>query len=365
MSIKMKYGVLLGLALICLSGVAIAQPVDGADVWYTYTPTAANDYVLSLEAFSGATVAVFDGDDVVSDPGTAAPFVHELYSSELTLALDADVPYYFRVAGEDQGGGDFATGAYTIVLDEVGGVEGEPVEGEGEPLEGEGEPVEGEGEPNIDDILDNFDDLDANGDGVLDAEELASQLTNDQFAALDANSDGVLDVCELGGTVTITVDSPVAVACEDFDQAHQDIADAFKSVTANCADKVVTVADIAALDSKGEVVEYNLDEIAAKIPEFGAYDNSIDKTRELFHKYFLFQGGEFTLTYTVDGVTEEQVITIGKECRGCLGCYSCDSCAGRRPIPDNVMDLKRLMSDWLLIGLSIMTLMSLSALKKD
>ncbi len=217
----------------------------------------------------------------------------------------------------------------------------------------------------MDDILDNFDSLDTNGDGVLSPDELLGQLTNDQFVALDTNGDGFLDVCELGGTVTISVDTPIAVACDDFDAAHQDIADAFKSVSANCAGKVVTVTDIAALDSKGEAVDYNLDEIAAKIPEFGAYDNSIDKTRELFHKYFLFQGGEFTLTYTVDGVTAEQVITIGKECRGCLGCYSCDSCAGRRPIPDNVMDLKRLMSDWLLIGLSVMTLMSLSALKKD
>jgi hypothetical protein len=160
-------------------------------------------------------------------------------------------------------------------------------------------------------------------------------------------------------------DETVEVACDDYDVAHQDIADAFKGVTATCADKVITVSNIDAVDRKGNDVEYDLDEIAAKIPEFGEYDNSIEKTREMFHKYFLFQAGTFTITYSVDSAVETQTIIIDKKCRGCLGCYSCDSCAGRRPIPENVMDLKKLMSDWLLIGLSVMTLMSLSTFKKD
>jgi len=452
MSINLKYGAFLGLVLVCMSSLAVAQgPADGADVWYTYTPDVADDYILSLtESFAGATVAVFNGDAILNDPAAALPDVHEEYSAPLTLALDAGVPYYFRVAGVDLGGGVFATGAYTILLDAEPVVEGEgepvegegepvegegepvegegePVEGEGEPVEGEGEPVEGEGEPvegepvegepvegepvegepvegepvegepvegepvegepvegepvegepvegepvegepvegegepDTGDILDNFDDLDQNDDGFLSPDELEGRLTPDQFVRLDTNNDGQLDVCELGGTVSIKVaESTVEVACDDFDAAHQDIADAFKGVTANCAGKVITVSNIAS------DADYDLDAIAAKIPDFGEYDNSIEKTRELFHKYFLFQAGTFTVTYTVDDITEDQTIIIDKKCRGCLGCYSCDSCASRRPIPDNVMDLKRLMSDWLLIGLSVMTLMSLSSLKKD
>ena len=245
--------------------------------------------------------------------------------------------------------------------------EGEPVEGEGEPVEGEGEPVEGEGEPDIQGDL--FDGLDTDDDGRLtydEAQTIIPGLTQEQFVALDTNKDGLLDACELGGTATIVIaDSEVIVVCDDFDAAHRAVADAFHGVTATCADAQITVAMIVARDHNGKPVVYPLDAIAAKIPGFGEYDRSIEKTRGLFHQYFLFQAGEFVLTYaTDDGAVAEQTIVIVNECRGCLGCYSCDSCAGCRPIPDNVMDLKQFMSDWLLIGLSVLVMLSWSVTRK-
>ena len=91
----------------------------------------------------------------------------------------------------------------------------------------------------------------------------------------------------------------------------------------------------------------------------------LQKTRELFHKYFLFQAGEFVLTYTTaDGAIAKQTILIDGKCRGCLGCYSCDGCAGRRPVPEDVMTWKRMLGDWLLIGLSILVMLSMSAMRK-
>jgi large repetitive protein len=250
--------------------------------------------------------------------------------------------------------------------------EGEPVEGEGEPVEGEGEPVEGEGEPveGEPDIQgDLFDGLDTDDDGRLTYEEaqtIIPGLTQEQFVALDTNKDGVLDACELGGTSEIVVTEPeVIIGCDDFDAAHQAVADAFHGVSATCADAQITVVMIKAHDRKGKPVVYPLDAIAAKIPGFGEYDRSIEKTRELFHRYFLFQAGEFEITYNIgDGAVATQTIVIRNECRGCLGCYSCDGCAGCRPIPDNVMDLKHLMSDWLLIGLSVLVMLSWSAMRK-
>ena len=76
-------------------------------------------------------------------------------------------------------------------------------------------------------------------------------------------------------------------------------------------------------------------------------------------QYFLFQPGQYTLTYTVDDTIASQVIIIDNQCRGCLGCYSCDTFARYRPIPDSVMEIKKLSGDWLLVGLSLLIMMSL------
>ena len=284
MSINLKYGAFLGLVLVCMSSLAVAQgPADGADVWYTYTPDVADDYILSLtESFAGATVAVFNGDAILNDPAAALPDVHEEYSAPLTLALDAGVPYYFRVAGVDLGGGVFATGAYTILLDAEPVVEGEGEPVEGELVEGEGETSEGEpieGESDI--TQDLLDALDLDDDGFLSFEEaqtIIPGLTQEQFVTLDRNKDGVLDVCELGGVSEIKVDQPLAnVTCEDFDSAHHTIADAFNSVTTTCADKTISVAMLVARTHKGKPVVYNLDQIAEKIPGFGVYDGTLEK----------------------------------------------------------------------------------------
>ena len=249
--------------------------------------------------------------------------------------------------------------------------EGETVEGEGETVEGEGETVEGEGEGELDirQLLNNFDAGDINDDERLSFEEaqsIISGLTEVQFSSADINGDNLLDRCELGGTVDITIASPtVEIACDDFDTAHQKIADAFKDITANCAGSNVAVADIAAVNNDGKAIEFDIEEIASGLPDFGAYDSSIEKTQELFHYYFLFQPAIYTITYTTDGVSEKQVITIGDKCKGCLGCYSCDRFSGCRPIPDSVMDMKHLLSDWVLLGLGILTLLSLSSIRKQ
>ena len=116
---------------------------------------------------------------------------------------------------------------------------------------------------------------------------MARHITNDQFVALDINLDGLIDKCEFGSAVEIIVaDETVEIACDNFEDAHQAIASAFRGIAT-------------------------------------------------------------------------QTIIIGKKCRGCLGCYRCDSCASRRPIPDDVMELKRLVSDWLLIGLSLLSMTSI------
>ncbi len=215
--------------------------------------------------------------------------------------------------------------------------------------------MEGENDHYVAYILENFESLDVNKDGFLSEEEVTGQLTPEQFGLLDTNDDAQLDVCELGGTVEIKVTAAtVKISCYDYEAAHREVAEVFNGVSATCAGKMPRVTDIVAQDHKGSAVAYVLDDIAAGIFGFGQYDGSIEKTRELFHRYFLFQGGTFIITYTVDSTSVEQTLVVNKNCRGCLGCYSCDACAGCRPIPDNVMDLKHMFGNWLLVGLSLL-----------
>ena len=90
------------------------------------------------------------------------------------------------------------------------------------------------------------------------------------------------------------------------------------------------------------------------------------KNRELFHKYLLFKAGEYVLTYTTaDGGVAKQTFLIDGKCRGCLGCYSCDNCAGCRPVPENWMDLKRIIGDYLLLGLALLSLACWPTLKRS
>jgi len=263
-------------------------------------------------------------------------------------------------------------------------VEGEPVEGEGEPVEGE--PVEGEGEIPVDDIIDNFDGLDTDGDGLLTCGEVGT-LTNDQCAALDTDGDGFISYGELvaisGGEckATLTVQEEVQIECSDYAVAQAAVTDAFESVRADNGCRVdltdsVRVKQIAWVKPNGNYELLNLEEIAASIKDFedGEYDYSIAKTRKLFHYYFLFKPGDYDITWeiVVDGepldnyeASALQWIRVDNSCKGCLGCNS--SCAGCRDryIPADAANLKQLLSDWLLIGLSVLVLLSWSVVNKQ
>lgn len=362
MSMKLKYGVLVGLAVVFIAGAAVAQIEDGADVWYRVAPSAAGTelFTLSLDGFDDATLALFEGNTIATSPATAVPARHREYSKPWLLTLDGAKEYFVRVAGLKQTGGEFAQGEFKLLLQ--GDVDPDVVD-----------------ELIADDLLENFDDI-ADDDGKIGFEEAQSiipGLTQTQFNALDRNGDGKLEKCELeiaAGTfqvaVTLTAAPAVPLDCEVFDDVWAELGKAFKSVSAveNCGD-VDRTADVVVASIKRDNVALTADElaeIAGKIEGFGNYDGSILKTREMFFKYLIFQPGVYALTYEVEGVTAVQTITIDKACGGCMGCYSCDSCAGCRPeVPSDWATVKRLMSDWLLVGLSMMVLMSLSSLRKN
>ena len=119
------------------------------------------------------------------------------------------------------------------------------------------------------------------------------------------------------------------------------------------------------------------EEITGKIEAFSAdeYDYSVAKTQKLFHYCLLFKPGVYEVSYCVlddngtpidiFSATKKQIITIGEDCNGCLGCLGCDGCAGCRDkyIPDSIreLELKRILSDWLLVGLCALGMMCWSA----
>jgi len=136
------------------------------------------------------------------------------------------------------------------------------------------------------------------------------------------------------------------------------------------------VKSITWINSKGESEILNLEEIAAEIDAFadGEYDYSINKTRKLFHYYFLFKPGDYDIAWEIIGedglaltnneASIVQWIQIDDKCKGCLGCNSnCEGCRAKY-IPAEAANLKQLLSDWLLIGLSVLVMLSLSAVSK-
>jgi predicted outer membrane repeat protein len=269
-------------------------------------------------------------------------------------------------------------------------VEGEPVEGEpveGEPVEGEpaeGEPVEGEPTPNdtAENLINQFEQGDANGDGLISIEEasiLMLDLSQDTFAALDLDGDGFLSraelLAELGKTcrpAPTIFGNDTTIACDDFNAAHDSVESAFESVYAvdGCGPNLtdaIRVRRIAWI-SNGNTTYLDLEAIAAGIEGLGEapYDYSINQTQKLFHTSLMFKPGYYLITYQLldeqatpprtYGPEKTQQIIVDDACKGCLGCYSCDSCTSYRPIPDNITDLKRMIGDWLLVGLSLLVL---------
>ncbi|HEX72091.1 MAG TPA: DUF5011 domain-containing protein, partial [Candidatus Hydrogenedentes bacterium] len=164
-------------------------------------------------------------------------------------------------------------------------------------------------EPTEDELLEIFDAMDA-GDGLdyETARTFIPDLTEERFAAFDLNGDELLQRCELEVAVEtrdpITIDiaqdqEQVSVACEEFDDAQQKVANAFKSVTATetCVGDIPrNNIKVAGILSNGKYLSPDdLTAIAANVPDFGDYDNTIDGMQKLFHYYFLFQPGEYVV----------------------------------------------------------------------
>ncbi len=183
--------------------------------------------------------------------------------------------------------------------------------------------------------------------------------------------------------VPVVVAEDAVVSCVSFSDAQNEIARIFENVTAHdgCGEELtenVRVRRIVWVDRRGRIEYLDLEAIASGIDDFepDEYDGTVGKTQKLFHYLLLFRPGTYMIHYELlddDGVptyTYEtrrvQQIQIDDACRGCLGCLSRSSCAGCRDehIPPEAGALKRMLGDWLLLGLSGMVLVSLGALSK-
>jgi hypothetical protein len=270
--------------------------------------------------------------------------------------------------------------------------EGEVVEGEGEVVEGEGEVVEGEGETDVDDIADTlfeeFDNADLNDDGLLDFTEVQNiieGLTQEQFNALDTDGDGLLGLVELAqflGEQCVPVLTAVDadIDCTDYAAAQDTVTAAFESVHAEdgCGTVLTDAVRIRRITRvyNRHIEQLDLEAIAEKSRGFedNPYDYSINATRKLFHLYLLFHPGHYAIEYVTQGEngvlldnyesTKTQRIVIDDACKGCLGCnQNCAGCRARH-IPESINDLKRLISDLLLIGIAVLTAFSWTALNR-
>lgn len=170
----------------------------------------------------------------------------------------------------------------------------------------------------------------------------------------------------------------VPIDCgKEFDAAFAAVTDALTITAANpCGD---LTADIRVTEIKvtypkrGDAITYTVDSInttliqEGKIAAYeGEYTGTLKETITLFQHYFLFKPAIYEITYAVQEPqpTEvTQIIRIDDKCQGPLGCYSCDSCAGQRPLPNAVKYLKRFLSDWLLVGSSILILVAFNKIK--
>lgn len=171
------------------------------------------------------------------------------------------------------------------------------------------------------------------------------------------------------------------VTCEDlFEEGQLAIQTVFQSINAydvgcdvDLTDRI-RVKEINWIKPNGRyVVPLDIETITEKLEVFAEneYDYTVAKTEKLFHYYLIFNPGAYEVFYYILGddgqaidsyrATRKQVITIDEKCDGCLGMLSCNGCSGCRDryIPDSVQqqNLKRLLGDWLLIGLSAMVLM--------
>ena len=278
----------------------------------------------------------------------------------------------------------------TIEGETEGEIEGETIEGETEGELTEGESTEGESisEEVVEEIVDAFEDVDINDDGLLDYDEVNAvipDMTEDEFNSLDADGDRFLSMSELlvalgkncSSTYKIKIEQEnVVISCDNYDNAHKAIANSFRDIHAieTCHGIDVTenirVFDISVIDRNSNRQKLDLATIAGQIPGYdGEYEGTVTNIREIFHKYFLFKPGRYTITYIIENAPvtatqTTQVITIDDKCRGCLGCYSCDTFATCRPIPVDIMNLKHMFGNWLLVGLSLLVLISPANTKK-
>ena len=120
-----------------------------------------------------------------------------------------------------------------------------------------------------------------------------------------------------------------------------------------------------------------MDAIAAKTGMFedASYDYTVAMTRKLFHLSLMFKPGYYQINYHIPdedgdtlrnyGTLKTQQILIEDECKGCLGCYRCDGFANCRPVPENYMELKRLIGDYLLLGLALLSLACWPTIKRS
>ena len=122
------------------------------------------------------------------------------------------------------------------------------------------------------------------------------------------------------------------------------------------------------------IVPLDIEKLTENLEVFSEneYDYTVGKTQKLFHYCLLFKPGVYEIYYYILGDDEQpidsfrakrkQVIIINNKCDGCLGVLSCNGCSGCRDkyIPEFVQqqNLKRLLGDWLLIGLSVLLLVS-------
>lgn len=162
----------------------------------------------------------------------------------------------------------------------------------------------------------------------------------------------------------------VPIECADFDQVFASVLSAFDVAAANPCGDVTEQLRVRRIrvtyPRRGDEMTYTVASLnqeliqAGKIPEFeGSYTGTIEETVRVFQYYFIFKPAIYEVTYGLeDSDAEEvtQIIRIDDECRGPLGCYSCDSCASQRPLPEKLLDWKRTLSDWLLVGVSMLVL---------
>ena len=192
---------------------------------------------------------------------------------------------------------------------------------------------------------------------------------------------------EVARTVNVVSVAPVIVlpayyvpidCADEFDDAFAAVVEAFDITAEHPCGEVtedVRVQEIkVTYPRRGDEITYSVEKINSdiieegKIDDFdGEYTGTLEETITLFQRYFLFKPAVYEVTFIVQNTDAEavtQIIRIDDECRGCLGCYSCDSCAQQRPLPKTFSDWKRIMGDWLLVGLSMLVLAGLSINKR-